>query len=293
MPTVTYTDLPQFIYGVASTASETFPLANSQPTIFRMSICTRRTPGRSTPTLTWTFGVRDTYNSNPLNPHDEVARLPGSFAAISHDVNQPLNAAIQTGLGNIFAVARRWPSCNREPQSPGSSGRKPCCERGFGLFSDLLPGSVAISLGANPPVCQYVSGRPAGHGRRLGDCARRAEQRGRRDRRSESEISCTASRKASCPVLRRLRIQRPVCRLWLSQPSRMASFMRPISCNGASLWNTVGEVLNLSAQYVGTRAVNQPYTTQVNGYQTVCPGCFRALSLRRSRPIRDLGPSLN
>ncbi len=32
--------------------------------------------------------------------------------------------------------------------------------------------------------------------------------------------------------------------------------------------------LNLKAQYVGTRAVNQPYTTQVNGYQTVCDGCF-------------------
>jgi hypothetical protein len=28
------------------------------------------------------------------------------------------------------------------------------------------------------------------------------------------------------------------------------------------------------AQYVGTRALNQPYTTQVNGYQTVCQGCF-------------------
>ena len=32
--------------------------------------------------------------------------------------------------------------------------------------------------------------------------------------------------------------------------------------------------MNLRAQYVGTRAVNQPYTTQVNGYQTVCAGCF-------------------
>ena len=34
------------------------------------------------------------------------------------------------------------------------------------------------------------------------------------------------------------------------------------------------ERLNLRAQYVGTRAVNQPYETQVNGYQTVCEGCF-------------------
>ena len=31
VPLVTYTTLPQFIYGVASTASKTFPLANSQP----------------------------------------------------------------------------------------------------------------------------------------------------------------------------------------------------------------------------------------------------------------------
>src|SRR6266705_5481760 len=30
------------------------------------------------------------------------------------------------------------------------------------------------------------------------------------------------------------------------------------------------------AQYVGSRAVNQPYLTQVNGYQTLpaCQGCF-------------------
>jgi hypothetical protein len=36
----------------------------------------------------------------------------------------------------------------------------------------------------------------------------------------------------------------------------------------------IGNTINLRVQYVGTRAVNQPYTTQVNGYQTACPGCF-------------------
>jgi len=53
--------------------------------------------------LTWTFGIRDTLNSNPLNPHRHIARLRASFDSISHDVNQPLNAAIQTGLGNVFS----------------------------------------------------------------------------------------------------------------------------------------------------------------------------------------------
>ncbi len=36
----------------------------------------------------------------------------------------------------------------------------------------------------------------------------------------------------------------------------------------------IGNTINLRVQYVGTRTVNQPYTTQVNGYQTVCQGCF-------------------
>ena len=35
-----------------------------------------------------------------------------------------------------------------------------------------------------------------------------------------------------------------------------------------------GATGSVHAQYVGTRAVNQPYLTQANGYQTVCPGCF-------------------
>jgi hypothetical protein len=38
-----------------------------------------------------------------LNPHNSIARLRGSFASISHGVNEPLNAAIQTGVGNISA----------------------------------------------------------------------------------------------------------------------------------------------------------------------------------------------
>jgi putative ABC transport system permease protein len=35
-----------------------------------------------------------------------------------------------------------------------------------------------------------------------------------------------------------------------------------------------GSTASIHAQYVGTRAVNQPYLTQANGYQTVCEGCF-------------------
>ena len=51
--------------------------------------------------------------------------------------------------------------------------------------------------------------------------------------------------------------------------------MRRISCNGAWVSSIRSATLPVfEAQYVGTRAVDQPYLTQVNGYQTVCPGCF-------------------
>ncbi|MGA8028938.1 MAG: carboxypeptidase-like regulatory domain-containing protein [Bryobacteraceae bacterium] len=102
VPTVSYTDLPQFIYGIASTASATYPLADSQPFSFLNADFYAQDKWQITPALTWTFGLRSTHNSNPLNPHDLVARLPGSFASISHDVNQPLDSVIQTNLGNLF-----------------------------------------------------------------------------------------------------------------------------------------------------------------------------------------------
>jgi hypothetical protein len=41
-----------------------------------------------------------------------------------------------------------------------------------------------------------------------------------------------------------------------------------------ALEHQFGVNASVRAQYVGTRAVDQPYTTQVNGYQTVCSGCF-------------------
>ncbi len=83
VPLVAYTDLLQFIHGIASTATETYPLADSQPFDFLNLDFYAQDTWKVTSRVTWTFGFRDTYNSNPLNPHDAIARLPGSFASIS------------------------------------------------------------------------------------------------------------------------------------------------------------------------------------------------------------------
>jgi hypothetical protein len=53
-----------------------------------------------------------------------------------------------------------------------------------------------------------------------------------------------------------------------------------------SLEHELGTTGSIHAQYVGTRAVNQPYLTQVNGYQTVCEGCFAPFPYAQSTDPR-------
>src|SRR5260370_39613064 len=92
--------------------------------------------------LTWTLGIRDTLNSNPLTPHQHIDRLAGSFDSISPDVNQPLNAAIQTGLGNVFSST---PLAILQPRTAVAwqFQSKTVLRAGFGVFSDILPGTIA------------------------------------------------------------------------------------------------------------------------------------------------------
>ena len=154
---MTYTTLPEFIYGAASTASKTFPLANSQPYNFNNVDLYAQDTWKVTRTLTWTFGLRSTHNSNPYNPHDAVARLPGSFDAIDHNVNQPLDGLILTHLGNIFAAA---PLAILQPRTAlaWQMAPKTVLRTGFGLFSDILPGSVVDLVGGNPPYSTSFQG---------------------------------------------------------------------------------------------------------------------------------------
>ena len=187
VPLVTYTTLPQFIYGVASTASETFPLANSQPYNFLNLDFYAQDTWKVTRTLTWTFGVRDTYNSNPLNPHNAVARLAGSFDSISHDVNQPLSQVIRTQQGTIFAAT---PAAILQPQN-----RHRLADRAaHGAAQRVRPvqrhpaGQRGRSRGHESSLLEDLPGRVAGHGGRSGDCAGSSEQRYRCDRGGESAI---------------------------------------------------------------------------------------------------------
>jgi len=285
VPTVTYTTLPQYIYGVASTATETFPAAANEPFRFLNLDLYAQDTWKVTRKLTWTFGIRDTFNSNPRNPHDLIARLDGAFNSISHDVNQPLNAAIQTGLGNVFSstpLAILQPRTAIAWQFEGKS----VLRAGFGLFSDLLPGSIADVIGVNPPYVQTFQGgllgTVGGTTIALGtpnsaiDAAVAAHQTFSSGF-SQGHLSCASSESNPATCLP------PIAITAVPNGELHAPYFMEWSLGLEHQFGATGSV---KAQYVGTRAVNQPYQTQVNGYQTACEGCFAPFPYAQSTDPR-------
>jgi len=273
VPLVTYTTLPQFIYGEASTATQTFPLAANQPfNFFNLDLYVQDT-WKVTPKLTWTFGIRDTFNSTPLNPHQEIGRLRGSFNSISHDVNQPLNAAIETHLGNVFAST---PPAILQPRTALAWQFEPksVLRSGFGIFSDILPGSVADVIGFNPPYVKTFQGGLLGT---VGGTAIApgvpasaidatvAANRTFSSGFADSELSCASPRASPASCLA------PVAITAVPDGQLHAPYFMEWSFG---IEHQFGSTASSSAQYVGTGAVNQPYLMQANGYQTVCQGCF-------------------
>jgi hypothetical protein len=273
VPLVVYTDLPQFIYGVASTATKTFPTNQNEPFNFLNLDLYAQDTWKVTPKLTLTVGIRDTFNSNPLNPHDQVARLRGSFDSISHDVNQPLNAAIQTHLGNLLSST---PLAILQPRTAIAWQFEPktVLRTGFGLFSDILPGTVADLVGMNPPFVRTFQGGLLGTvgGAAIApgvpnsavDATVAADQRFSSGF-ANGQLSCAS------PLANAATCLPPVAISAVPNGTLHAPYFMEWSLG---IEHQFGTTASMQGQYVGTRAVNQPYLTQVNGYQTVCQGCF-------------------
>jgi hypothetical protein len=273
VPTVAYTTLPQFIYGIASTATKTFPLTENEPFRFLNLDLYAQDTWKVTRRLTWTFGLRDTFNSNPLNPHEQIGRLRGAFGSISHDVNQPLNAAIQTRLGNLFSSS---PIAILQPRTAIAWQVEPktVLRTGFGIFSDILPGSVADLIGTNPPYVQTFQGgllgavggmaNAPGVPNSAVDATVAAHQRFSVGF-PQGQLSCASPQASSATCLP------PVAITAVPDGKLQAPYFMEWS---VGMEHQFGTTASVQARYVGTRAVNQPYLTQVNGYQTVCQGCF-------------------
>jgi len=273
VPTVTYANLQQYIDGTANTASQTFPSNANEPFRFLNLDLYGQDTWKLTRALTWTIGLRNTFNANPLNPHDEVARLAGSFSSISHDVNQPLNQAIQTHLSSLFSST---PVAILQPRTAMAWQFEPksVLRAGFGIFSDILPGTVADLIGTNPPYDNTFQGGL------LGSVGGTAIAPGVPNSAVDATVAANRLFAAGFPQ------GNFSCASPQADPANCLPAVAITAIPDGKLhapyfmeWSLglehqFGTTASLKAQYVGTRALNQPYSTQVNGYQTVCQGCF-------------------
>src|SRR4029077_20974564 len=190
----------------------------------------------------------------------------GSLNFISHDVNQPLNAAIQTGLGNVFSST---PLAILQPRTAVAwqFESKSVLRAGFGIFSEILPGSVADVVGVNPPYVKTFQGGLLGT---VGGTAlvpgvpnsainaAAAANQTFTFGFTLSQLSCASAQANPATCLP------PVAIAAVPDGKLHAPYFMEWSLG---LEHELGTTGSIHVQYVGTRAVNQPYLTQVNGYQ--------------------------
>jgi Carboxypeptidase regulatory-like domain len=106
------------------------------------------------PTLRLTLGLRAEHDSNPVCQTNCFARFAGDFLGISHDMNQPYNQAIRTGLHQALPS---YTNIGWEPRlgfawTPRGSGTNTVLRGGIGIFHDFFPATVVDNFLNNSPA---------------------------------------------------------------------------------------------------------------------------------------------
>ena len=223
---------------------------------------------KPSPRRTLTAGLRATWNTNPVN--QQPLRAPRRLVPRhGHDAAQPLTRPSRPTSATPFPAT---PLFSWQPRASLAYklSNTMALHAGVGVFNDIIPAQVADLGATNPPYAPVfvggINGQVGGVGIAPGV--------------PDSAVDATA-RPTALPV--RLPLQ--------TRPARHAQPTCPLAVNLNTFptgtlktpyflqWNLgiereLGAHGSLRVDYVGTRAVQEPYQVQLNGYQTVCAGCF-------------------
>ena len=273
VPTVTYNDLSEFINGQAHTASQTFPALLKE----RVAVGNLEFYGMDTykpaPKATITYGMRVSWNTNETNQQGLFARPAGSFLDMSHDTNQPLNRVILTGVHDLFPGTPLFiyePRISVAYQLPLGM----VLHSGFGAFSDIIPAQIADLASGNAPYAPtFVGGlfgqvggsaiAPGIPGSAVDATEAANTQFQSLFRSGAAPCAGIAPGAATCPLAVSLN----------TFPSGTLKTPYYFQYN-LGLEKQISTRGDLHVDFVGTRGTHEPYQVQLNGYQTVCPGCF-------------------
>ena len=262
VPDVVYNDLAQFTYGAASTVTAAFPITQKESvSVGNLDIYAMDTYKLS---QRWTViaGLRVTWNTNPVNRHGLFARPAGSFVDMAHDAAQPLSEAIQTNVRSLFPGT---PLFSWQPRASVAYklSNTMALHAGGGVFNDIIPAQVADLGATNPPYAPVfvggINGQVGGVGIAPGV--------------ANSAVDATAQANQSFQTAFRANDPSPFAVNLNTFPS--GTLKTPYFLEWSlGLERELGARGSLRVDYVGTRAVQEPYQVQLNGYQTVCDGCF-------------------
>ena len=103
--------------------------------------------------LQLTAGVRVEHNGNPACQINCFGRFPGSYNTVSGSLDTPYNQSIVTGLKNAFAGLQSVAIDPRVGFTYSLPGHEHTLFRGgFGMFTDVFPGTIADDLLTNAPL---------------------------------------------------------------------------------------------------------------------------------------------
>jgi hypothetical protein len=280
VPTVTVNDLAQFTYGAAYTASQTFPVSLKQ----RVSVGNLEYYAMDTwkpsSKATFTYGMRVTWNTNETSKRGLFARPAGSFLDASHYTNQPLNQVILTNVHDLFPATTLFVYQPRVSVAYQLQHRM-AIHAGFGAFNDIIPAQVA-DLGANNP--RYAPTFVGGIGGQVGGTAIAPGVPGSAvdaaANANNSFQTIFSSGGAPCVGIQAGDATCPLAVGLNTFPSGPLKTPYYFQYN-VGVEQQIGARGNLRVDFVGTRGLHEPYQVQLNGYQTVCAGCFAPYSYQR------------
>ncbi|MGC2398529.1 MAG: TonB-dependent receptor [Acidobacteriaceae bacterium] len=273
VPYVIYNDLAQFTYGAAYTAAQTYPVSLRERVAagnLDMYVMDTYKPVAK---LTLTAGIRVTWNTNPVNQQGLFVRPAGSFLDMSHQVSQPLNQVILTGVHNVFPATELFVY---QPRASAAYhlARKTAIHLGFGLFDDIIPAQIADLASSNPP---YAPAFVGGLGGQVGGIAIAPGVPGSAiEAASAANQSFQIAFRSGAAACAGIAPGAPTCPLAVSLNTFPTGTLKvPYYYQySVGIEQQVGTRGAVRVDYVGTRGVHEPYQVQFNGYQNVCQGCF-------------------
>ncbi|MGB7355322.1 MAG: TonB-dependent receptor [Acidobacteriaceae bacterium] len=280
VPTVTYNDLAQFTYGAAWTASQSYPVALRERFAEGNLEYYAMDTWKPSPKATFTYGMRMTWNTNVTSPGNLFSRTAGSFLDASHATDQPLNQVV---LANVHDLFPGTPLFIYQPRVSFAYEVLPhtVFHGGVGAFSDIIPMQIADLAAMNAPndptFVGGIGGQVGGTGIAPGvpgsavDAAVNA---------NESFQSVFRSGGSPCAGIQP---GAPTCPLAVGLNTFPSGTLKTPYYYQYDLGveQQTPARGDLRADFVGTRGLHEPYQVQLNGYQTVCDGCFAPFPFQR------------